>query len=909
MPRAPIRRLLRQSDRCRLTALVVVATSLFLPAGGANASGPSITPVIRGTLGSNGWYVSNVTVNWVIDPLPDSSSGCDAFTLTADTPGTSRTCSATWGSTTINYTLTIKIDKTPPTVGGALSRQPDANGWYNHPLPISFSGSDALSGLASCSSPTYSGPDRADAVVSGSCRDNAGNTAGAAVSFDYDATAPTVTAGASRQPDANGWYNHLLTVSFSGSDGTSGLAGCSAAASYSGPDSSGAAVYGTCTDKAGNTGTGALSFPYDATPPTAVKGTLSRQPDANGWYNHALPISFSGTDGMSGLASCSSPTYSGPDRADAVVSGSCRDNAGNTASAAVSFDYDATAPTVKAAASRQPDANGWFNHPLTISFSGSDSTSGLTGCSSAASYSGPDTAGAAVYGTCTDKAGNTGTGALSFPYDATPPTAKGTVGRAPDANGWYNHPLPISFSGSDALSGLASCSSPTYSGPDTAGAAVSGSCVDKAGNTTSSSVSFDYDATPPVVTVAAGRVPDANGWYNHALTVSFSGSDATSGLAGCSPAATYGGPDNAGAAAYGSCWDNAGNTGTGKLAFKYDATPPTAKGTVGRSPDANGWYNHPLTVSFSGTDATSGLAGCSSASYSGPDDPRAAVAGSCRDSAGNTTSAAVSLEYDATPPAVRGTTSRPPDANGWYNHPLKVVFSAGDATSGVASCSSATYSGPDSAGAAVSGSCRDTAGNIRSAVVAFKYDATPPTLRKITVKHFDRSVLIRWEESSDTQHTEVVRSPGMKGERQTMVYSGAEAAFRDTHLRPGRKYRYTVIASDAAANVASKSLAVTATGPLLDPTPGEHVSSPPRLVWTRVKGATYYNVQLLRGGRRILSEWPRRASLQLARNWVYKGRHYRLRAGLYQWYVWPGFGLLAQARYGQRLGGSSFVVG
>ena len=327
-----------------------------------------------------------------------------------------------------------------------------------------------------------------------------------------------------------------------------------------------------------------------------------------------------------------------------------------------------------------------------------------------------------------------------------------------------------------------------------------------------------------------------------------------------------------------------------------------------RPPDANGWYNHPLTVSFAGTDATSGLGGCSSASYSGPDKPGAAVSGTCHDKAGNTASAAVSLKYDATPPAVRGAPSRPPDANGWYNHPLRIVFSGSDATSGVASCSSATYNGPDNAGAASSGSCRDSAGNSRGATVPFRYDATPPTLRKVTVKHLDRSVLIRWEASSDTQHTEVVRSPGAKGERQTMLYSGADAAFRDTHLRPGRKYRYTVTASDAAANAVSKSMIVTATGPLLDPIPGEHVSSPPRLVWTRVKGASYYNVQLFRRGRKILSEWPRRASLQLTRRWVYKGRHYRLGAGLYQWYVWPGFGKLPQATYGRLLGASSFVV-
>jgi hypothetical protein len=41
---------------------------------------------------------------------------------------------------------------------------------------------------------------------------------------------------------------------------------------------------------------------------------------------------------------------------------------------------------------------------------------------------------------------------------------------------------------------------------------------------------------------------------------------------------------------------------------------------------------------------------------------------------------------------------------------------------------------------------------------------------------------------------------------------------------------------------------------------------------------------------------------------VFQGHRYRLGAGLYRWYVWPGFGSRAQARYGRRLGGSTFRV-
>ena len=70
--------------------------------------------------------------------------------------------------------------------------------------------------------------------------------------------------------------------------------------------------------------------------------------------------------------------------------------------------------------------------------------------------------------------------------------------RGPDNNGWYNRALTVKFSGGDALSGLAACSPDrTYAGPDSGIASVSGSCTDGAGNTTSTSFGFQYDATPP----------------------------------------------------------------------------------------------------------------------------------------------------------------------------------------------------------------------------------------------------------------------------------------------------------------------------------------------------------------------------------------------------------------------------
>jgi hypothetical protein len=165
--------------------------------------------------------------------------------------------------------------------------------------------------------------------------------------------------------------------------------------------------------------------------------------------------------------------------------------------------------------------------------------------------------------------------------------------------------------------------------------------------------------------------------------------------------------------------------------------------------------------------------------------------------------------------------------------------------------------------------------------------------------------MLGWKASPDTQIVQITRTRGTQGPGK-VVFRGTGNAFRDKGLQPGAKYQYVVSAFDVASNAASKPLQVTGTGPLINPEPGQKVTSPPRLAWLPVKRASYYNVQLIRGNR-ILSAWPTRANFKLPRSWVYQGHRYRLRAGVYRWYVWPGFGKLAHANYGRLLGGSSFV--
>jgi hypothetical protein len=328
-------------------SLAVGAVAMLCFAGAAGAVPPAPQPHCSPEPEScDGWYHGDVSITWTFDPGWTSVS-CDGTPVTGDTTGVERTCSVTYPSGNVSTTITVKRDATPPTVSAAAARGPDQNGWYNHAVTVNFSGTDATSGIASCSSPTYSGPDGSGASVGGGCTDKAGNSASSSVSIRYDATGPSVTGKPERAPDSGEWYRRPVGVSFAGSDATSGVASCSGG-SYGGPDTAQGTVEGTCSDVAGNTGRGSFGLRYDATAPSATVGA-DRPPDANGWYNHALTIKFNGADALSGLAACSAPVvYKGPDREKASVDGTCRDNAGNVSDEArLGFRYDSTAPTLR----------------------------------------------------------------------------------------------------------------------------------------------------------------------------------------------------------------------------------------------------------------------------------------------------------------------------------------------------------------------------------------------------------------------------------------------------------------------------------------------------------------------------------------------------------------------------------
>jgi hypothetical protein len=267
------------------------------------------------------------------------------------------------------------------------------------------------------------------------------------------------------------------------------------------------------------------------------------------------------------------------------------------------------------------------------------------------------------------------------------------------------------------------------------------------------------------------------------------------------------------------------------------------------------------------------------------------------------------IKIDADPPSGLSVhVARSPDANGWYNHAVGVVWNGSDGMSGIAGCSSVTFAGPDAAGAQVSGGCTDKAGNTALSPISLNYDATPPALSKVGVTSKDADAVLRWQSTSPADTITVRRSArGNKG--QSTLFRGAGSSFDDKKIQRGLEYVYTVQSTDEAGNVSKPVTAVALPKVLtLRKTPyTPRAAANPMLRWQTIRGATYYHVQLFRGSKRILAAWPLKPRLNLPTTWRWAGHRYRLSPGRYRWYVWEGLGQRSFARY-KTVGNASFIV-
>jgi len=273
---------------------------------------------------------------------------------------------------------------------------------------------------------------------------------------------------------------------------------------------------------------------------------------------------------------------------------------------------------------------------------------------------------------------------------------------------------------------------------------------------------------------------------------------------------------------------------------------------------------------------------------------------------------AAALSSSIAPPSITLNVSGEAGDNGWYRSNVSVSWTVSDSTgiSSSSGCESRVLTS-DTDGTTLTCSASNNARPplSNSVSVTIKIDRTPPRLSDVSETPGDGANLLRWSSTSRSDTFRIERSLRRVKAAPQVFRSIRGTSFTDTSIQNGREYLYTLTARDVAGNVSRRvSLLALPKVLTLEKLPYlPRVSVPPILRWKASPGATYYHVQLFRGGKRILAAWPRGPQLALRPTWSWGGRRYRLDRGTYRWYVWAGTGPRSAARY-TRLGTAAFAV-
>lgn len=344
---------------------------------------PSVTLSSRTAPTPFGWNNAPVEVAWSCE---DALSGAleasvrDALAREGDAQVARAVCEDAAGNRAAAILEGIRIDLTPPTIEGARSPLANERGWSNARVVVSFPCADALSGVA-WSAPDFAiDEETAGSTVRGECVDAAGNAASALVpDVRVDLTPPALHATPLEEPNGNGWHAAPARVLFECGDALSGPATADRIVTV-GQEGANVTAAAECEDLAGNRGFGALAgLRLDFTPPT-IAIALDGPGGENGWWRGDVLATASCEDALSGADAPSlavdgsaSPAASATVAGDGrhALSATCRDLAGNAASATRAVPIDATAPSGAILVPRV--AVG----PYELAWNGTDATSGI----------------------------------------------------------------------------------------------------------------------------------------------------------------------------------------------------------------------------------------------------------------------------------------------------------------------------------------------------------------------------------------------------------------------------------------------------------------------------------------------------------------------------------------------------
>ncbi|SDL82384.1 hypothetical protein SAMN04488242_2947 [Tessaracoccus oleiagri] len=693
---------------------------------------------------------AQITFNSCGDVKSVGVTGLAAGTATISLSQVTNTTGGTFNLAPATFTVVVNKpvvvepkDTTPPTIAFETRTLANGKGWNDGDVVVTWTCTDDVGVDESASTLTQKvTSEGANLSAIGTCKDLAGNVATHEVTgINIDRTSPVIEL-ASRVPASPDEWGTSGLVSWSCTDTLSGVdvSASSLEANISG-DGADQSADAECFDLAGNRATQTeTGINVDATPPVIEFQNRAPVPNANGWNNSDVVVTWTCTDatsGVDGSASNLSVTLTA-EEADQTAEAVCVDRAGNRVTASESaISIDKTAPTLSFESRTSANGQGWNNSAVIVTWTCTDDRGVDLGASTLEVTLDESGAGQSAEGTCVDLAGNRAVDTVQgISIDLSAPTIALESRTPANDNGWNDTEVVVTWTCVDTFSGVDATASTLRAvlgeGPNQSADAI---CVDAAGNrATASETGINVDLTDPVLAFQSRTAPNAHGWNNGDVVVTWTCEDALSGVDGAASLTSVTlKEEGKNLSAKGVCADQAGNTlEDTQDGVNIDLTDPVIS-YVGQDPAAvNGWNNTAVTLTWTCTDKLSGVHAddetlTRTITQEGED---LDATGTCIDLAGNVSSDTQDgINIDRTAPRISYAGQNPPAVNGWNKTDVTVTWNcADDLSRPVSSTTSQTVTGEGSA-LTVTGTCTDHAGNSSSATEeGIRIDRTKPTI-------------------------------------------------------------------------------------------------------------------------------------------------------------------------------------
>ena len=156
---------------------------------------PTIDASVNPQANGNGWHNQDATVSFDCQDAESAIASCTS-PVAVTTEGSAQVIEGTavdLAGNTASTSVSLNIDKTPPTIAASVSPEASPYGWHTSDVTVTFDCTDTGSGIDVCPAPITVSVDGVDQVISGTATDLAGNSASTSVSINLDKTPPSVS--------------------------------------------------------------------------------------------------------------------------------------------------------------------------------------------------------------------------------------------------------------------------------------------------------------------------------------------------------------------------------------------------------------------------------------------------------------------------------------------------------------------------------------------------------------------------------------------------------------------------------------------------------------------------------------------------------------------------------------------